>query len=271
MESTLGDLTPTQESLFLTLYLRALDNRRGDPILGDTTATELVEKIDYDYSGLKVQNSLVLDLAVRTKHLDQLVQAFTAKHPDAVVLDLGAGLDSRARRCRPPTGVDWYDIDFPVVADLRKQYLPNDSHIIGSDLTSPGWLDSVPRDRPTMIVADGLMAFMSGEEFTSMTRTLTTHLASGEFASNAYPPLVMKVAGYSSTFRSLGATAKGDGIGDPREAERWGAGLTLIDEYLLARAPEIARYPQPLRGFTRLCAHSVAICRIGNRLVHYRF
>ena len=100
MEATFTRLTPAQESLFLTLYLRALDFRSVDPILGDATSAEIADRIDYDFSRQKVQRSLVLDLATRTKTLDQLVRNFAARHPDAVVLDLGCGLDPRVvRRC----------------------------------------------------------------------------------------------------------------------------------------------------------------------------
>ena len=38
MAITLPALTPVEDSLFLTLYLRALDHRSTKPILGDTLA-----------------------------------------------------------------------------------------------------------------------------------------------------------------------------------------------------------------------------------------
>jgi hypothetical protein len=33
----------------------------------------------------------------------------------------------------------------------------------------------------------------------------------------------------------------------------------------------VARFPQPLRSFTRLCAHSRRLSRHGNRVVRYAF
>lgn len=58
-------------------------------------------------------------------------------------------------RCAPPPGVDWYDIDFPEVVDLRAECLPGPSHLVGADLTSTDWITAVPGDRPAMIVAEG--------------------------------------------------------------------------------------------------------------------
>ncbi len=42
--------------------------------------------------------------------------------------------------------LDWYDIDFPVVAEMRREFLPRTSaHVIGTDLTAPAWLDEIPQ------------------------------------------------------------------------------------------------------------------------------
>lgn len=186
---------------------------------------------------------------MRTNTLDGLIRAFTAAHPDAAVLDLGCGLDPRAARCAPPATVDWYDIDFPAVTQIRERHLPGGTHVIGADLTVPGWLDTIPADRPTMIVADGLMAFLTDTQYQDLTRALTTHAASGEFAFNAYTRLVLKLGNHSPTFKALGAKSAGGGIDDPHEPENWGARLTLIEELLLTRSPDVDKFPQPLRWF----------------------
>jgi hypothetical protein len=48
MAITLPAFTPVEDSLFLTLYCRALDNRLSKPVLSDATADEIVRKLDYD-------------------------------------------------------------------------------------------------------------------------------------------------------------------------------------------------------------------------------
>ena len=266
-------LTPAQESLFLTLYFRALDYESPRPILGDRTSAELVDTIDYDFRRLKAIRAKSLDLALRTKTLDDLIRAFVTRHPDAVVLDLGCGLDPRPARCNLPTSADWYDIDFAVVAEMRKRLLPRiSSHIIGADLTTPGWMDDIPADRPAMLVADGLMAFMSGQAFKTMTGRLTSHFSTGQFAFNAYTPLDLWAANlFVARGEFFVKELSGAGIHEPHEPERWGACLSLIQELLLYRAPDVARFPQPYRAMARLCAHSTLICRHTNWVLHYSF
>jgi len=75
-----------------------------------------------------------------------VARRFVARHPDAVGLDLGAGLDTRVFRIDPPAGVDWYDVDFPEVLAARQQLLPTRANAdgIGADLTDPDWLTRSP-------------------------------------------------------------------------------------------------------------------------------
>lgn len=263
-------LDPIQETLLLTLQCRALDSESPDPILGDTRSADLVEKIDYDFAKLKVKPSLVCGTALRAKKLDQAVTDFIDRHSDAVVLDLGCGLDTRVFRCDPADGIDWYDVDFPEIAGLRPQFLPERSRPLGADLTTTGWLEALPGDRPVMVVAEGLLPFMPGDTFQRMTRAVTAHFPTGELALNGYTRFAAWAMKYHPTIKTLGITAA-QGFDDPREPETWGAGLTLIDEQFLTRAPEVAAFPQPLRALTRLVSVNKGLSRQGSRVLRYRF
>src|SRR4029453_9500987 len=105
MSVTLPAFTPLEDSLFLTLYARALDSRRPHPILGDATAGQIAPPTDYAYDPLRIETNLILSVALRARKLDQVASAFLARHPDAVGLDLGAGLDTRFERLAPPATV----------------------------------------------------------------------------------------------------------------------------------------------------------------------
>ena len=45
-------LTEEKETLLLTLYAKALDNRSKHPILHDTRADEIAAQIEYDFAKL---------------------------------------------------------------------------------------------------------------------------------------------------------------------------------------------------------------------------
>ncbi|WP_410644340.1 class I SAM-dependent methyltransferase [Amycolatopsis sp. lyj-346] len=275
MPSRQVSLSPVQETLLLTLYARALDSTAPNPILGDTLAAAVADRIaedtGYDFAKLNLKPSLVAGTALRARKLDDIIHQFITTHPDAVVVDLGCGLDTRLARCTPPTGVDWYDVDFPEVTDLRRRYLPDDrSHLVATDVTEPHWSQALPHDRPAMIVADGLLPFLPGDSFQTMIRQLTTRLPAGELALNGYTRFAAWAMKYHPSIKALGIDAA-QGFDDPRKPEHWNAGLTLVAEQLLTRAPEVAAFPQPVRALTRLMARSTAMSRQGTRVLHYRF
>ena len=90
----------------------------------DTLADDIVAKIDYDFDAIGVPSSAVRQTALRAKMLDDRVRHFVAEHPDAVVVDLGAGLGTAMLRVAPPMTVDWYSVDLPEVIALRDELLP---------------------------------------------------------------------------------------------------------------------------------------------------
>ena len=123
MQTEKVHLTKEKETLLATLYARALESQSPNPILRDEMAEDAVRHIDYDFDRLKVDT---LSIAMRARQFDSWTTEYLADHPDAVVLHLGCGLDSRVYRINPPPGVRWLDVDFPEVIELRRRVYPSD-------------------------------------------------------------------------------------------------------------------------------------------------
>jgi O-methyltransferase involved in polyketide biosynthesis len=281
MSTMLPAFTPAQESLFLTLGGRALDSRLPRPFLGDATADDIITRTGYDLSKFPTISSTkvdprtkVFEIAVRAKRLDEVVGRFIAGHPDAVVLDLGAGLDSRVLRVQPAATVAWYDVDFPEVVALRRQLLPQPANVqaVGADLTEPGWLQQLPTDRPAVIVADGLGAFLTEHDFATLLNRLVSHFPAGELAFNAYTTYTIWLLKHSRTMAAIAGGVVNPGFNDSRQPERWVGGLHLVDEMFLTRAAEVAELPRTVRLVSRLAARSTVLSRmIGTVVLRYRF
>jgi O-methyltransferase involved in polyketide biosynthesis len=273
MAITLPTFTPLEDSLFLTLYGRAADNRRPHPILGDATADQIVRTADYDFGQLDIDTNLILNVALRAKKLDQIAGAFLARHPDAVGLDLGAGLDTRFERLAPPATVDWYDVDFPAVAAARRRLIPEhpNAHVVAADVREGDWLDAIPSDRPAIIVADGLMGFLSQDELVSLWNRLVNHFPSGEIVLNSYTRFAIWIAHHARGTKSVADLVKFPGMDDPHAPEAWNPKLQLVREILLSREPEVDQFPPGWRTYHRLAAHSTAWSRMGTIVLHYRF
>jgi O-methyltransferase involved in polyketide biosynthesis len=273
MTITLPTFTPLENSLWLTLCARALDYRTPRPILGDAAADQVIRTLEYDYGQHKIDANFRCSVALRAKKLDQVAAGFLARHPDAVGLDLGAGLDTRLTRLTAPATTDWYDVDFPAVAAVRERLIPPrpNGHVIGADVRDPGWLDAVPRDRPAVIVADGLMGFLTQAEMESLWNRLVSHFPSGELVFNSYTRFAVWLARHAPGTTSVANMIKFPGMDDPRAPEAWNPKLRLVREILLSREPEVAEFPPFWRWYHRMAARSTGWSRKGTIVLNYRF
>ena len=271
MDADLVHFTKERETSLITLYGRALDSRSKNPILRDEAAEKAIRQIDYDFRKLKVRKSSV-SYAIRAKRLDAWTAEFLADNPDATVLHLGCGLDSRVDRIDPPASVRWYDLDYAEVIALRRRLYPErDGYCtIGSSVTDPGWLDKVPADSPVMIVAEGLLPYLAKHDTKTLLERLTDHFPSGQLAFDACSPLTLRLVRYHPSLRATGASLGGWGIDDPRELEKWNPRLQLITELTLTDTPEIAKLPRRYRGLCRVVNGIPALRRM-LRLLRYRF
>ena len=270
-------LTPVEQTAFLTVYARALDSRWRRPILGDRLADEVVGRIDYDFAGLGVQASVVCQTALRAKMLDDRVRDFVHKHHDAVVVDLGAGLDSGFYRVDPPPSVDWYSVDLPGILALRDEVLPANphSHSVPVSLAEKHWPETIPGDRPTMLIADGLFAFLPEPVIVGIFRRITDHFSTGEFAFNDYGRIgwVSKLAIKlypQKMFKDVGSQWGYAGFKDAHHPETWNPRMRLVEEASLAYEPEVDLFPGWIRVATKLSGKSKTGARKA-RILRYAF
>jgi O-methyltransferase involved in polyketide biosynthesis len=112
------------ETLLIALYARAREARQPAPLVRDARAATLVEQIDYDFAGTRLQSHDQVFTMMRVREFDRRAQDFLARHPQAVVVHIGCGLDTRFERVAQHNAtVTWYDLDLPEVIALRRQLI----------------------------------------------------------------------------------------------------------------------------------------------------
>ena len=162
------------------------------------------------------------------------------------MVQLACGLDSRAFRLDLPAGVRWFDVDFPEVIELRRGYLPaveSDRYqLISSSVTDEGWLDQIPGDRPTLVLAEGLVMYLGEGDAWRLLRRLTEHVPEGELLFDVLAPWAATTAtrfGYPMW-----------GLNDLTAVESADPRLTLLESTSAVDGCE--RIPRPLlRAYTR--------------------
>ena len=200
-------LTKEKETLLMTLPAKALDARSPRPLLGDVTAAKWMADLDYDFDKLWGFGDEII--VVRARRIDSWARDFLVRHPDAVVLNLGCGLDTRYFRLAPPPNVLWFDLDYPDVLEVRRAFCAEAPgyRMLASSVTDPAWLEAVPRGRPTLVLAEGLLEYLEEAEVKNLLNRLTALGVGGEMVFDVMNSFAIR-AGRKSLEEATGARHK---------------------------------------------------------------
>lgn len=192
------DFTGVKWTMLVTLYLRAVESRDKNPVLGDHAAADAVERIDYDFGSwtMRLGEPDRFLVALRAKQLDLWAVDFLGQHPEATVLQLGCGLDSRAFRLDLPSSARWFDVDYPEVIELRRQLYEETGRyrMIASSVTDPAWWDDIPTEHAVLVIAEGLLMYLSEDEVRTLLQRLTDRFPSGALLFDAVGSWVVRLS-----------------------------------------------------------------------------
>ncbi len=269
--------TKEKETMLITLSGRAEQSQWKDPILRDPWAEEAMRHIDYDMSqSLKGVSSWSMwrkigctIIASRAATFDLLTTHYLADHPDAVVLQVGCGMDSRVFRINPPASVQWYDVDYPDVIDLHRQLFPGRDayHLVGASLQDLGWLDEVPRERSGLLIAEGVLHYLSESEVKALLNAVVAHFPNGQIIFDICNSMIVKRTG--GNVGGTGATYKW-GLDDPQDIRRLEPKLELVKEYRPSEQVAFSRFPLVWRAQSHIMEANQTLRRM-ERMVVYRF
>lgn len=272
MEREKVNLTGAPETMLATLYGRALDSRRPNSVLHDDEAARAVERIDYDFARTGMKPTTSVGVAIRAKQLDDWTREFLAAHPEATVLHLACGLDTRVHRLAPPANVRWYDVDYPDVIALRERLLPTpggDYRMVSASVTTDAWLEEVPADRPTVAVAEGLTMYLTEDEGRRLIQRICERFPSGQLLFDCYGTFGIKLQKLVPAVRNAGATLHW-GIDDPRALEAWHPGLTCTDDLRSVDMPGLDHLPRSGQLAMMVMAHLPGFKDVG-KILRYEF
>jgi O-methyltransferase involved in polyketide biosynthesis len=259
-------LTPEQETLLIPLYCKA---RVDNPVFDDVKARDILGRLNYDFRALHIPRKTCIMMSLRAHQFDAYTREFIDAHPDAVVLHLGCGLDSRCRRVNGDA-VEWYDLDMPAVIDLRRKFYTETDryHLLPSSATDPGWMRNVAAEgRPVLVIAEGLFMYLTGDEVKSLVLELVLRFPGCHLVFDAYSRLTASRVKDHPSMRKTGASVRW-GLDDPHEVEHWGSGILLKEERCFGQFAGIERLSAGYRLAFRLSG-LVPAARRAHRILYY--
>jgi O-methyltransferase involved in polyketide biosynthesis len=260
-------LTPEQETLLITLYAKA---QPDNPLFFDPQAQEILNQVDYDFARLRVPYKTVVLICQRAKKLDTVTRDFLRQHPQAVVLQLGCGLDSRFWRVDDGR-VSWYDLDMPAVIELRHNFFAEDERyqMISASVTDLDWVETVHSGgRPVLVVAEGLLMYLDEADVRRLALRLRESFPGCRLIADVFNRMTARSATSHPSLKSTGATI-GWGIDDAHELEAWAPGIRLLEEWYFTDDPDLARLSLGYRLAYRL-AGAFKMVQRAHRIVYYQ-
>lgn len=135
------------------------------------------------------------------------------------VLHIACGLDCRALRLNRGPDVRWIDVDLPLAVDLRTRLIPQppgDYTLRALDITKEGWLSDIPADRPTLVIAEGLLMYLEPAEGEKIFKDVAGHFDQGEIFFDTVGSFTTKLTSVVKILKSSGSAFQW-GIDDPRK------------------------------------------------------
>ncbi|MDR0697169.1 MAG: class I SAM-dependent methyltransferase [Christensenellaceae bacterium] len=178
-------------TLFLPLYGRMIASKKFPDILTDTTAEKLCNTIPYDFSKLKESYGSEYTTAcclIRAYRNDCYIKEYLKKHPNGVIINLGAGLDDTFTRIDNGR-VNWYNIDLPNVIEYREHYIPKQPRTmnIRKSIFDYTWLNDIKtNESPVLIIAEGLFMYFTHEEIKELFNRIISNFQRGHLYFEAF-------------------------------------------------------------------------------------
>ncbi|MCD8337838.1 MAG: class I SAM-dependent methyltransferase, partial [Lachnospiraceae bacterium] len=169
-------LTGVPETMLQTVFARAQETQKQNHKIEDEKAVELVSRLDYDFSLAKKDKTMSSGVIARTLVLDRMVKQYLQEHPDAVVVNLACGLDTRCYRMQGYS--HWYNLDLPEVMALRGNLLPENGAItqIAASAMDVRWANGIAADgKPVLVILEGLTMYLSETDVKQIFAILAAH------------------------------------------------------------------------------------------------
>lgn len=239
-------LTDVPETMLITLWAKAEETKRKDALLRDEKAVEIVKKIDYDFAKFKSAKLSQAGCCIRTSLIDNEAARFLTDHPDAVVVQLGCGLDARYDRLHRPAMTHWYDLDLEQAINLRRRLIPESEKntYIASSMFDYAWTDTIrAHNKPTLIIIEGVLMYFEPEQVQAFFNELAARFDS---ATIVFDMLAYAAVGRAKRHDAVSKVGKDVefkwSLLDTKDMEAWHRKIHIDREYYMSRY-EHGRYP----------------------------
>jgi len=230
-EVSLGSV---QETLLLPLWGRAYETRKGNPLLVDPDAVRIIDSIKYDFSRMeKKVNPLSRGAWIsRSLYFDGEIRKFIETSPDATIVNIGCGLDTTFERVDNGK-IRWFDLDFPDVIALRRQYLAESGRrkFIASSALDDSWYGMVGTPARVLFLIAGVIYYIKEESIRVLFKNFADRFRSCDVIFDYSSTRGVRIAN-KMVIRDGGMSTDANlvwALDKVRELEKWDSRIRVLD------------------------------------------
>ena len=204
------------DTAFWVATYRAIESERPDALFRDPLAARLVEGRGRAIAS-QMQNSegVAWSVVMRTCVIDEYLHEAIGNGCD-LVINLGAGLDTRPYRLELPESLAWVEVDFPATIEYKEQRLSGEKprcqlRRIKLDLGDAAarralFAELNAQGKKALILTEGVVPYLSNEEAAALAADLSSQPHFVSWVVDYFSPQFMKLT-QRSGFRKQMARA----------------------------------------------------------------
>ena len=199
-------MNEVNKTLYIPLYGKSEVSKKKI-IINDPYAEKIWASENFKVTGKSSSKWLTYNMAMRARIFDDWVCEMLTKNPDALVLHVGCGLDSRFLRVTSKYKT-WIDADFPDVIETRKKYYSeNENYKMRSfNAAKPQGLDEFPDSECAIIVFEGISMYLKNDELNAFFAALSKKYKKVHVLMDVYTVFGAKASKYKNPINDVGVT-----------------------------------------------------------------
>lgn len=217
------------KTLFIPLYGKALISKMNI-ILQDQKAEEIWAQEGFPLRGKAKSKWLAYNMAMRARIFDDWTAEQLHKYPDALVLHIGCGLDSRCERVQSPY-TTWIDADLYDVIAVRKNYFAETEryYMMTLDASKANDVQLLPDAACIVVLMEGISMYLTNDALKQLFAALQEKYETVHILMDIYTAFGAKASKYKNPINEVGVTQV-YGI-DDIHALTANTGLAVLQEY----------------------------------------
>jgi methyltransferase (TIGR00027 family) len=187
-------------ALWVAVY-RAMESERPDALFHDPYARQLAgERGEAIVKDMPQGKQMSWAMVIRTAVMDEMILRCIDQGA-VTVLNLAAGLDTRAYRLNLPAHIRWFHVDFAPMIEFVKTRLVNETprcklEYIAADLREPDQRDALFQQAslhgPVLVITEGLLVYLKPTQVAALAQSLQQIAKAKWWISDLASPLLLK-------------------------------------------------------------------------------